>query len=223
LTCNSQWFYGNKANGLSGTNYGALTRIRTPNSLPDTTCTVAYWVGCTSTTLDEENNPRFYQATIAYTPSVGEWHFSWGYSAEHLSQDPYEGLSPQTNHDYELGIRFTGTQVEAYVVDLDTSTKYTMGTLSDTGTLHPDDKPGLILEGFTDDIDDMGVDAFKAYTFNVFLSPTTSTEWPHALAYKEIISGSIPDEIHTYDLGSHQYFIGNTSSGSQLDNDEELW
>jgi len=223
LTCYSSgiWFYGNRASGISGTKYGTLTRFRTPSSLPKTTCSVAYFVSCRSTTLDEQGSRRFYQSTIAYTPSVGAWHFSWGYSAYHLSQPPFGGLTPQPNHDYELGIRFTGSVVELYVVDLATSTIYVMGTVSDTGTMWVSgDQPGFILEGFTDQISEMNVSAFKAYTFNVFLSPSSSTEWPHAVVTNQ---NSPPSEIHTYDLGGHQYLIGYTSQGQQRPDGYTLW
>ena len=85
MACNTaSWFYGVISQGITGTKYGTLTRITTPSSLPSLNCTVAYWVSCRSTNLDEQGNHRFYQATIAYTPSVGHWAFSWGYSAYHL-------------------------------------------------------------------------------------------------------------------------------------------
>jgi hypothetical protein len=225
MTCYNSgiWFYGIASRNISGTKYGTLTRIKTPSSLPQTTCSVAYWVSCRSTNLDENNNHRFYQATIAYTPSAGYWHFSWGYSANHLSQPPYQGLTPATNHDYELGIRFTGSEVEAYVIELTSGVKYTIGTVSDNGTMWVNDNPGFILEGFTTQISEMNVDAFKAYTFNVFLSPYSSQEWPNAAAFKQESGGSVPSGIHTYDMDSHQYLIGKTMQGSQLSDGTSLW
>ena len=223
MSCHTNsWFYGNRALGLSGTYYGTLTRIRTPSSLPSTTCSVFYWVACRSTA----NNNRFYQATIAYTPTAGYWHFSWGYSPDHLSEPPYTGLRPTTNHDYELGIKFNGSNVVLYVVDLSTGITYNMKTVSDTGTMlnGSSDQPSFLMEGKTDQISEMNVSAFKAYTFNYFLSPNSSTEWPHATPYNSPASDYIiPSQIHTYDLGSHQYMIGNTSQGSQYPPPNSLW
>jgi hypothetical protein len=144
---------------------------------------------------------------------VGAWHFSWGYSTKHLSQPPFGGLALQPNHDYELGIRFTGSVVELYVLDVATSTIYVMGTVSDTGHMYVTyDQPGFIIEGFTTQISEMNVSAFKAYMFNVFLSPSSSTEWPHAVVTNQ---NTPPSQIHTYDLGGHQYLIGYTSQGQQ--------
>lgn len=225
MTCKPRsWFYGNASRGITGVKYGTLTRIATPASLPDTACTVACWVSCRSTKLDEAGERRFYQAAIAYTPQVGHWHFSWGYSANHLAQPPYTGLTPAVNHDYELGIRFTGGKVEAYVIDLATGIKHIMGTLQDRGTMWVDDNPGFIMEGFTDRIREMDVPAFKAYTFNVFLSPFSSAAWPHAAVCRQDPPGyKIPARIHSHHLGSHQYLIGNTAQGSQLANGAVLW
>lgn len=86
-----------------------------------------------------------------------------------------------------------------------------------------DDNPGFIMESYGNNISDISVSAFKAYTFNVFTSPSSSTEWPNAASYKQESGYSIPSQIHTYDLGSHQYMIGNTAQGSQLSNGTTLW
>jgi hypothetical protein len=220
----NSWFYGNCGSGITGTRYGTLTRIKTPSSLPSITCTVAYFVSCRSTNLDSEGKHRFYQATIAYTPSAGYWHFSWGYSPDHLGQPPYTGLIPVVNHDYELGIKFTGSVVQAFVRDLPIGTNYTMGSFADNGTMWLGDQPGFIMEGFTDNISEMNVSAFKAYTFNYFLTPTSSMEWPHGQVFRgDPKDYSIPSQIHTYHQGSHQYLIGKTTLGSQLANGTFLW
>ena len=225
----SYWMYGNRASGISGTKYGTLTRITTPSTLPvypDITSPVAYWVGCRSTNLDEGSANRFYQAAISYDPAWTDndyWRFSWGYSRDHLGQEPDWDIYAETNHNYELGIRFTGTQVEAYVTDLATSTIHTLGSLPDNGTLYvAGDQPSFLMEGYVSSISTMNVSAFKAYNFNVFLSPSTSQEWPGATVHQEGTI-SIPAEIGTTVAGTHQYYIGNVGSGYQLDDGTPLW
>lgn len=132
-------------------------------------------------------------------------------------------MYPQANHDYELGIHFTGSVVEAYIIDVATGTKYVMGTLPDNGTMWNGDNPGFILEGFTDQISEMNVAAFKAYAFNYFTSPNSSQEWPNAVAFRQEPGGTVPSQIHTYDLGSHQYMSGNTTQGNRLTDGTTLW
>jgi hypothetical protein len=67
MTCLTQhWMYGNKGTSVPVNSYGTLTKIKTPASLPNTSCLVAYFVSCRSTVMN-----RFYQATIAYTDTVG--------------------------------------------------------------------------------------------------------------------------------------------------------
>ncbi len=126
-----------------------------------------------------------------------------------------------------MGIRFTGSLAEAYVIDVATSTKYVMGTLADNGTLLITDVVGstamFVQEGFTEDISEMDVAAFKAYHLNVFTSPTSSEEWPHAKVFNSHGVYTIPSQIHTYDQGSHQYLIGKTAQGSQLAAFTSLW
>jgi hypothetical protein len=217
------WFYGNRTKSLTGTYYGVLTRIHTPSSLPSLNCELAYWVGCRSTTLDEGSNHRFNQTTIAYDHTAGKWVFSWGYSANHLAQGGYTGLYPQTSSDYELGIQFINNKVQFYVTDLGASTQYVMGSIDDTGTLYTSDKPSFTMEGFSTDITDINVDAFKAYTFNLFTSSSVSSEWPSAESFLQEPGGAPPAGIHTYDLGSHQYLIGKTSQGSQYADGTSLW
>ncbi len=226
MTCSNSgiWFYGVKAEGLSGQLYGTISRIRTPGSLPPITCSIAYFVSCRTTTHDESGSFRFYQSTIAFTPSAGRWHFSWGYSTQHLAQPPYTGLYPQPNHDYELGIQLKNNNAQMYVTDLGTSTVYVMGTVPDAGTLWMGDKPGFLLEGFTTNINEMNVPAFKAYGFRVFDSPSSSSHpWPHASGVNQQNPGAPPSQIQTVDLGGYEYLIGNTSQIRQLPNDNRIW
>ncbi len=233
---NQNWFYGLSSREITGTKYGALARITTPSSLPTPAGLVAYFVSCKSTTTyyDDEGilQHRFYQATIAYTNTAGSWHFSWGYAPNNLSQPPYTGLTPTTNHNYELGIQFTGTVGQAYVIDLATNTIYTMGSVADTGTMWVDDNPGFLMESDLDSVSDINVAAFKAYNFNVFTSPSSSTSWPAAKSYYQPYHNpddpsqdyDIPALIHTYTVGTKQYKIGYTTSGSHIDNSTTtLW
>jgi hypothetical protein len=222
----NSWMYGNVAYNITGTRYGVLGRLTTPSSLPSVNCLTTYWVGCRSTTLDESGANRFYQTAIAYVSSAGRWCFSWGYSTKHLSQRPYTGLYPTTNHSYELGIKFTGTNVILYVVDLSNGQTYSMGTVPDSGTMVTStDQPSFLLESYAGVIGDMNVPAFELYTFNYFLTPSSSSEWPGAKVFTQPSDGStIPNEVHTSnDLGSHHYLIGNTTQGSKKSNGTILW
>jgi hypothetical protein len=116
-----------------------------------------------------------------------------------------------------------GTTIEAYVIDLATSIKYTMGSIADMGRMVVGDNgPGFIMESNASLISEANVGAFKAYSFNYFITPASSTEWPHAVVTTDY-AASIPDQIHTYHQGSHNYLIGKTTLGSKLDKDTSLW
>ncbi len=243
MTCASSgiWFYGLHTTP-TGPYYGVSVSIRTPKVLKPTDCTVAYWVACRSTTLDEHGACRFYQSTIAYTPNVGRWHFSFGYSTEHLAQPPYTGLTPEEDHAYALGVKFDGINATCYVTDLETATDYAMGTVPDSGSGWTGDKPGLVMEGFSDDPADTRVDQFEAYGFEL-LAPAKMSfldmllalllallgrrknrlawrEWDGATSF---VQGAVPLAVRTSDLGSHHYLVGIGDQGVQMASESALW